>query len=70
MKSLYFERGADGTWQEKQKLLASDAAASNNFGISVAITGNYAIVGSKENSAYIFERGADGKWGKGFRPNL
>ena len=47
---------------ELVKLLASDDAASDNFGTTVAISGNYAIVGAPGNddggsssgSAYIF----------------
>ncbi len=51
-------------WQkdEEQKLVASDGAADDHFGISVSISGNYAIVGtyddddngSDSGSAYIF----------------
>lgn len=48
---------------EIQKLLASDAAANNNFGQSVSISGNTAIVGTHRDdegginsgSAYIYE---------------
>jgi RHS repeat-associated protein len=58
-----FER--DGTdWIEQAKLTASDAAASDYFGWSVAISEDYAIVGaygdddggSSSGSAYVFER--------------
>ena len=50
------------TGNEIHKLTASDAAASDYFGDSVAISGNYAIVGANSNdddgdrsgSAYIF----------------
>ena len=50
-------------WTEKVKLIASDAAAGDEFGKSVAISGNTAIVGShydddggsKSGSAYIFQ---------------
>ena len=61
-----FERGADGNWEQKQKLTASDAAANDKFGESVAISGNYVIVGASyddtNGSAYIFERNSDGNW--------
>ena len=58
--SAYIFNVSTGT--QLQKLLASDAAASDNFGYSVAISGNYAIVGAQYNddggansgSAYIF----------------
>ena len=44
----------------KQKLIALDGVADNNFANSVAITRNYAIIGSKGDnsnvgSAYIFQ---------------
>jgi len=50
-------------WQEQQKLTASDAAAYYNFGYSVYISGDYAIVGAigtdvkgyYSGSAYIFK---------------
>jgi hypothetical protein len=54
----------DGTsWVELQKLAASDGAASDYFGVSVSISGDYIIVGahadddngSDSGSAYVFE---------------
>ena len=52
------------TWVQQAKLLASDGAASDYFGISVAISGDYAVIGangdddegSSSGSAYIFKR--------------
>ncbi|MEO6489742.1 MAG: FG-GAP repeat protein [Ferruginibacter sp.] len=50
-------------WVQQQKLTASDGASSDNFGISVAMSGNYAVVGSygddiganvNQGSIYIF----------------
>ncbi|MFH2064494.1 MAG: putative Ig domain-containing protein [Pseudomonadota bacterium] len=52
----------DGTnWIEQAKITASDLAAMDNFGVSVSISGDYAIVGASQNngnygSAYIFKR--------------
>ena len=51
-------------WTEQQKLTASDAASSDQFGRSVSISGDYAVVGAHQNagagsrsgSAYIFVR--------------
>ncbi|MDP8237809.1 MAG: T9SS type A sorting domain-containing protein [Candidatus Hatepunaea meridiana] len=51
-------------WVQQQKLAADDAAASDNFGSSVSIDGDYAIVGAclndddgdRSGSAYIFVR--------------
>ncbi len=55
---------ADTTWQEKQKLIASDGATDDRFGFSVSMSGDYAIFGApfdndkgnKSGSAYIFNR--------------
>ena len=50
----------DGTiWIEQQKLTASDAAATDNFGNSVSISDDYVIIGAQsencqQGSAYIF----------------
>ena len=63
-----FERDAtDGTWSQKKKLTASDAAQDDYFGSSVAISGDYAIVGAYRNdgpfdsgSAYIYHKNKDG----------
>jgi hypothetical protein len=55
----------DGTsWNEQAKLTASDAAADDRFGLSVAIAGDYALIGAfgdddnstDSGSAYIFKR--------------
>ncbi|NOQ79549.1 MAG: hypothetical protein GQ546_09135 [Gammaproteobacteria bacterium] len=56
-----------GNATETAKLTASDAAAEDNFGRSVAISGDTVIVGahgdnSGTGSAYIFEKLAEG-WG-------
>jgi len=65
-----FERDSGGSWSEVSKLLASDAADGDNFGFSVSISGDRAIVGAFNNddlggrsgSAYIFERDLSGSW--------
>ncbi|MCH2161081.1 MAG: hypothetical protein MK085_04325 [Phycisphaerales bacterium] len=65
-----FERDAGGNWLETQKLTASDGEEADYFGISVAISGNYIVVGASmddgdeidSGSAYVFERDADDKW--------
>jgi hypothetical protein len=52
------------TWSQQQKLTASDAAAGDRFGVSVAIDGDTLIVGAYQDdlsandagSAYIFTR--------------
>ena len=62
-----FHRGASGAWTREAKLTASDAAEGDQFGWSVAISGDTAIVGAfrDENSvgaAYVFRRDAAGTW--------
>ena len=43
-----FERAATGNWTQAQKLTASDRAARDQFGKSVSISGDYAIVGANQ----------------------
>ena len=65
-----FERDAGGTWTGVQKLVAGDGAVGDDFGISVAITGDRAVIGANfddvtgvnSGSAYVFERNAAGTW--------
>jgi hypothetical protein len=61
----HFFMGASGLdWAQKDKLTASDAEDGDQFGYSVSINGNYAIVGAiadddagtSSGSAYIFIR--------------
>ncbi|NNE68566.1 MAG: hypothetical protein HKN33_18520, partial [Pyrinomonadaceae bacterium] len=71
-----FERNQGGAnnWGEVRKLTASDAAAGDNFGYSVAISVDTVIVGAFGNddggidsgSAYIFEQNQGGanNWGE------
>ncbi len=71
-----FERNEGGpdNWREVKKLTASDAQAGDEFGISVAVSGDTVVVGAYRTdaggddagAAYIFERnegGAD-NWGE------
>lgn len=61
-----FERDGAGAWSQVAKLTASDAAASDEFGYSVAISGAYIVVGARNEggtgAAYIFERDGLGAW--------
>ena len=65
--SAYAYRRSGDTWTEIAKLTASDAAADDLFGLSVAIRGDYAIVsaradddlGDGSGSAYVFARSGD-----------
>ncbi len=71
-----FERDSSGNWMEVQKVVASDRGFDNIFGSAVSISGNNAIVGSREDdedaaggntlniagAAYMFERDGSGNW--------
>ena len=64
--SVYIYEKANGFWTMKTKLLANDGVASDRFGYSVSISGNYAIIGSinsnnNQGVAYIFFRD-NGTW--------
>ncbi len=72
-----FERDTvTNIWQEKQKIVASDRDTSDSFGVSVAISGDYLVVGAyaadpmgnnlpviDAGAAYVFEKEANsGEW--------
>lgn len=60
---------AGGAWTQQAKLLATDGAASDQFGISVAVAGDTALVGAwgdddlgnSSGTAFVFTR-AGGAW--------
>jgi len=59
--SSAFIATARANWQQQDKLLSLDGAAGDTFGISVSISGDYAIAGAAwddggTGSAYIFRR--------------
>ena len=59
--SAYIFKLSAGVWVQQQKIVATDRAADNRFGYSVAIDGEYVIVGAEGESssagaAYIFKR--------------
>jgi len=61
---LLISTGLLPDWTEQQKILASDGEISDWFGYSVALDGDYAVVGASHNdengsnsgSAYIFQK--------------
>ena len=67
-----FERNASGTWVEVQKIVASDRSVRDRFGKTVAMDGNYLVVGAPlkdivsanpdAGAAYVFERNSMGVW--------
>ena len=55
-----FDRQPNGQWMQTAKLLASDGAPGDNFGIDVSVEGGRALVGAcgddlQRGSAYVFE---------------
>lgn len=62
--AVYFFRHAGGHWNEEVKLVASDPAPFDEFGVSVVIAGDYAAVGaphkddagSSSGAVYVFKR--------------
>ena len=70
--SVYiYERTSGNIWGNELKITASDAAPNDWFGLSVSISGDYAIVGapydddngSTSGSVYIYERTSGNIWG-------
>jgi len=71
-----FQRDKDGAdnWGQVEKLTASDGAASDHLGLSVAISGDFVVAGAPWNSnskidsgaAYVFARheGGTDSWGQ------
>ena len=62
--SAYVFKRSGTSWAQEAKLLPSDGAAEDLFGLSVSISGDYAVVrnagdddnGSNSGSAYLFKR--------------
>lgn len=70
-KVLVYRQAADGSWNLGQTLVASDGAAFNEFGWSVAVSGRTAVIGAlnarigsnnSQGAAYVFTQGDDGTW--------
>jgi hypothetical protein len=66
-KVYVFTEGGAGSnrWTQAAELKATDGRASNDFGMSVAISGNTIVVGapdaaSGDGEAYVFTKGASG----------
>ena len=68
--SAYVFNRQGGSWVEMQKLTASDGAAFDSFGFSVAVSGSTIVVGATfdniggnllQGSAYVFNR-QGGSW--------
>lgn len=65
-----YERDALGQWIQTALLTASDGAGANQFGTSVALSGDRILIGADldsdqglfAGSAYVFERDSGGNW--------
>lgn len=58
-----FERSGTGVWVEVAKLLGSASEEDDLFGLSVALSGDRALVGAELAAAvYVFEPDAAGQW--------
>ncbi|MCH8850645.1 MAG: FG-GAP repeat protein [Chloroflexi bacterium] len=68
------DQGGDDNWGQVKKLTASDAQADDHLGISVALSGDTAVVGADNGDSgladsgavYVFQRNAGGadNWGQ------
>ena len=66
--SAYVFTKVSGVWSQKAKLIASDGAADDQFGISVAVNGDTVVVGARQDddngnqsgSAYVFTKPSSG----------
>ena len=56
--SAYVFVSSGGSWSQQQKLTASDSQADDEFGWSVSIDGDYAIVGAHKEDGSGIDRGA------------
>ena len=56
--SAYVFVSSGGSWSQQQKLTASDFQANDEFGWSVSIDGDYAIVGAHKEDGSGTDRGA------------
>ena len=62
--SVYIFVRSGSSWSHQAKLIASDGASGDKFGLSVSVSGNTAVVGAHHDddngensgSAYVFER--------------
>ena len=55
--SAYVFVRSGGVWSQQQKLLAADAAVGDNFGSSVAISGETVVVGAPLGGAPLSRLG-------------
>ncbi|NND64247.1 MAG: hypothetical protein HKN48_13745, partial [Flavobacteriaceae bacterium] len=64
---IYRYNSTSDDWTQEAKLVPADREAFDAFGISVDISGTYAVIGAVEKNAargaaYVFERNSSGIW--------
>ena len=62
-----FERREDGSWLDIAKIMAKDGSVGDEFGFSVSLSTDRALIGAPGGdegigSAYVFERDGDDSW--------
>jgi hypothetical protein len=65
-----FERQTSGEWLQLDRLMANDAALGDDFGQSVSLNGDFALIsapgefslGVEAGAAYVFRRESGGNW--------
>jgi hypothetical protein len=66
-----YKRNSNGSWDSGVRLTASDGLPGDSFGQSVAISGEWGVVGAPDKTIgglaqvggiYLFKRGSDGTW--------
>lgn len=67
--AAYIFRRSSGAWSQEAKLTAADGVKDDHFGVSVAIDGEYAVIGASHTDEVAFNNGAayvfareSGKW--------
>ncbi len=67
----HYRKNLGGEWEIKAKLLGSDSGPADEFGCSIAVQGNRAVIGAvgydvgvkiSVGAAYVFERDQAGVW--------
>lgn len=66
--SVYVFTRSGNSWSEQAKLIASDDAAGDQFGVSVSLSGETVVIGANQDdsvrgSAYVFTRSGE-SWGQ------
>ena len=61
---VYVYTGSEADWTQQARFFATDAVNADRFGVSVALTGNIALVGAfnkggGDGAAYVFTRSGD-----------